>query len=275
MLDVVCAESPPRGSRVHADVSVRAGGSAVNAASAAVASGASASVIGRIGVDLSGDLIAAALADRGIGAQLARDTELPTGAAVALTVGPSSATVVAYRGANARLSPEDIPEVIDAQALFVSGFALFQSGSARAARAALERFTGDWAGVDVASPNLAAAAAEADFYETTRGASVLLATAEEARALTGAGPEDAVRVLALRFPVACIKLGEEGAIVAQGDRVERHAVEPVARQSPFGAGDAFGAALLVALAKGDPLMRALELACQAGARAASTSPILM
>ena len=247
----------------------------MNAASAALTSGASPSVVGRIGVDLSGDLIAAALADRGIGAQLARDKELPTGAAVALTVGPSSATVVAYRGANARLSPEDIPEVIDAQALLVSGFALFQSGSARAARAALERFTGNWSGVDLASPKLAAAAAEADFYDTTRGVSVILATVEEARALTGAGPEDAARVLALRFPVACIKLGEKGAIAAQGDRVERHAVEPAARQSGFGAGDAFGAALLVALAKGDPLTRALELACRAGARAASTSPIPM
>jgi sugar/nucleoside kinase (ribokinase family) len=268
MLDVVCAESPPPGSRVHSDVSVQAGGSAVNAAIAAMAAGASASVVGRIGADRHGDLVLAALADRGIEARLARDPELPTGTAVALG-DPASVGVVANRGANARLSPDDVPHAVDADVLFVSGFALFQSGSAPAARAALERFTGAWAGVDLATPKLAGAAA-ADFDELTTGANVILATAAEARALSGAGPEEAARALASRFAVACVKLGEEGAILVHGNRTVRYAAEPVARRSPFGAGDAFAGTLLVALANGDSPTRALELACEAGARAASS-----
>jgi ribokinase len=231
MLDVVCAESPPPGSRVHADVSVRAGGSAVNAAAAAVAAGAAARVIGRIGADRPGDLVAATLADRGIEAQLARDPELPTGVAVVLT--GDSVGIVANRGANARLSPEDIPEALDADVLFVSGFALFQAGSAPAARAALARFTGAWAGVDLASPKLAADAA-ACFAELTTGANVILATAGEARALCGAAPEEAARMFASTFAVACVKLGKEGAIVAYGDNAVRRAATPVARRSLFG-----------------------------------------
>ena len=134
MLDVVCSESPPPGSRVHAEVSVRAGGSAVNACAAAVAAGASATVIGRIGADRAGDLVLAEVGDRGIAPGLARDAELPTGIAVALAGERGTAGLVAQRGANARLSPADIPEAVDADALFVSGFALFQSGSAPAAR---------------------------------------------------------------------------------------------------------------------------------------------
>jgi ribokinase len=270
MVDVVCSQLPSPHARVHADVSIRAGGSAVNAAAAAGAAGASATVVGRIGSDHAAELVAAELDELGIGAHLARDPDLPTGIAVSLGADPASPSVVANRGANARLSPEDIPDPLEADALLVSGFALFQAGSAEAAGTALERFAGAWAGVDLSSPTLAAAAREVDFGDAGKRRTVVLATADEARAMTGEGPEDAARGLASRFAVACVKLGEQGALAAAGDQVERRAVDPVARRSPFGAGDAFGAVLLVALAEGAPLGRALHLACMAGARAAAS-----
>jgi ribokinase len=271
MVDVACSSKlPSPNERVHAEVSIRAGGSAVNAAAAAAAAGSSATVVGRIGSDAAGDLIAGELAERGIEAHLARDHDLPTGIALSLGPDPSSPSVIANRGANAQLSPDDIPETLEVDALFISGFALFQTGSSEAAWTALDRFAGAWAGVDVSSPKLAAAARDADFPDAGRRRTVLLATADEARAMTGEEPEDAARTLASRFSVACIKLGEKGALAAAGELVERRAVDPVARRSPFGAGDAFGAALLLALAAGDPLGRALDLACAAGARAAAS-----
>jgi ribokinase len=270
MVDVVCSQLPPPDTRVHAEVSIRAGGSAVNAAAASVSAGASASVIGRIGTGPAADLVAAEVEERGIEAHLARDPDLPTGIAVSLGADPSSPSVVANRGANARLSPEDIPDPLEADALLVSGFALFQAGSAAAARTALDRFVGTWAGVDLSSPTLAAAALDFDFGDAGKQRTVVVATADEARAITGEGPEEAARRLASRFAVACIKLGEQGALAAAGDRLERRAVDPVARRSPFGAGDAFCAVLLVALADGAPLGRALDLACTAGARAAAS-----
>ena len=49
-------------------------------------------------------------------AKLARDRDLPTGAAVAFP-GPS---VVATRGANARFSVRDVPKTIDADALWLT-----------------------------------------------------------------------------------------------------------------------------------------------------------
>ena len=240
----------------------------MNAAAAAAAVGASAGVVGRVGSDPAAELVAAELEAVGIQAHLARDRELPTGMAVSLGADPSSPSVVANRGANARLSPDDLPDLAEVDALFVSGFALFQTGSSEAAQMALDRFAGPWAGIDVSSPTLAAQARDVDFDAGGRR-TVLLATADEARALTGEEPEEAARMLASRFSVACIKLGEQGALAAAGDRVERRAVDPVARRSPFGAGDAFGAVLLVALAEGAPLGRALDVACAAGARAAA------
>ena len=129
---------------------MRAGGSAVNAATAAAAAGASAAVVGRIGSDRGGGLVAAQLEELGTEAHLARDRELPTGIAVALGADPSSPSVVANRGANARLVTPGRSRGDRSDALFVSGFALFRAGSSEAAWTALERFSGAWAGVDSA-----------------------------------------------------------------------------------------------------------------------------
>jgi sugar/nucleoside kinase (ribokinase family) len=264
MVDVVCAERPPPGERVHSEVTLRAGGSAVNAAVCAATLGAAACVVGRVGADPAGDLVAASLAAHGIDARLARDPELRTGATVVM-VEDESVSVVADRGANARLSPADVPDPLEADALLVSGFALFQPGSADAARRALERFAGDCAGVDLGSPRLAASA---DVDAGMTGVRVLFATAEEARAVTGSEPEEAARALGSRFPLVCVKLGEDGALVAEGDRTERRPARAVVRRTPFGAGDAFAASFLLAVAAGESAVEALEQACEAGARAA-------
>jgi sugar/nucleoside kinase (ribokinase family) len=264
LVDVISEqEAPCPGTRAHAPVAIRAGGSAANAAVWAAALGATATVVGRVGADPAGDLVERVLIDRGIDAQLARDRELPTGVAVAL-----GAAVVAEPGASARLAPEDVPDRLTGDSLLVSGFSLFQAGSAASARAALERFEGRWVAVDLASPRLAAAA---DLDELCSGANVVLTTADEARAVTGLEPEEAAIELSARFGLSCVKLGEEGALAAEDNHVTRARADAVARRSRFGAGDAFAAALLVSLADGQALDHALDAACAAGARAAGSA----
>lgn len=228
MVDVVAERLPEPGERAHGRVELRAGGSAVNAALVARELEADAQAVGRIGSDGAGDLVVATLEGRGVQAQLARDGELPTGTAIAF-----ADAVVADRGANARLSPDDLPSPLQGDALLVSGFALFQDGSRDAALAALETFDGAWTAVDLASPRLA----RLDF-----DARVVFATEAEARAVPG---------LDGRYELVCLK-DDYG----------------VARTSPFGAGDAFAAAFLVALAGGADPDEARERAREAAARAA-------
>ncbi|HKC22650.1 MAG TPA: PfkB family carbohydrate kinase [Gaiellaceae bacterium] len=231
MLDVVTDRLPAAGERAHGTVQLRAGGSAVNAALAARGLGAEAQVVGRVGRDPAGDLIEGTLEDNGVDARLARDSELRTGTAIAL-----HQAVVADRGANARLSAEDLPSPLHGDALLVSGFALFQEGSRDAALEALERFDGEWTAVDLASPRLA----RADF-----DARVVFATAAEAKA---------VPRLASRFEVVCLK--------------DDYGVE---RTSAFGAGDAFAAAFLVAVAEGEEIDDALKRARDVAAQVAGSS----
>jgi ribokinase len=113
LLDVVAAR-PDAHERVHGPVVVRAGGSAVNAARAAVASGAGAVVVGCVGDDAAGYAIRRELERDGIDARLAVDPALPTGAALLL-----DDAVVATHGANAGL---EITELPDARATLVSGY---------------------------------------------------------------------------------------------------------------------------------------------------------
>jgi ribokinase len=249
MVDVVADRLPAGGQRTHGSVRLHAGGSAVKAALVAHELGAEAQVVGRIGDDAAGDLVVSTLEALGIDARLARDQDLPTGTAVAL-----ADAVVADRGANARLSPEDLPSPLTGDALLVSGFALFQDGSREAGRAALERFEGEWTAVDLASPRLATP----DF-----DARVVFATEDEAKA---------VPRLEERFEIVCVKHARGARMHARrGHEVigADVASSRVVETTPFGGGDAFAAAFLVALADGAELADALERACAAGARAAS------
>lgn len=231
MVDVVSDQLPAAGERAHGNVLLRAGGSAVNAALVARELGADAQVVGRVGRDAAGDLVVSTLETRGVDVRLARDDELPTGTAVALRD-----AVVAYRGANAGLAVDDLPAPLRGEALLVSGFALFQDGSRDAARAALERFEGEWTAVDLASPRLA----RLDFE-----ARIVFATEAEAAAVPG---------LRGRYEIVAMK--------------SDYGVE---RTAPFGAGDAFAAAFLVAVAGGAGVDEARKRATTSAASAASGS----
>jgi sugar/nucleoside kinase (ribokinase family) len=249
--------APVAGGRVHGRIELRAGGSAANAALAAARLGARAAVIGRVGVDASGRLVADTLAAAGVEPLLARDPEARTGCVVVI----GGTSVVADPGASARLAPDDLPPTLEARAVLVSGYSLLQPGPEAAARAALERSRTDWLAVDAGSARLVAAFGVDRFLEATATAGVLLANAEEARTLTGLGADQAALTLARRYRVVCVKLGRAGAIAASGGDVVRAEVQPVDRADTLGAGDAFAGGFLLSLSRGVDLASALRAGC--------------
>ncbi|MGH3002047.1 MAG: PfkB family carbohydrate kinase [Gaiellaceae bacterium] len=133
MLDV---EAPPLvdGAAVHGAVRVRAGGTAVNAALAARAIGASAAVVGRIGADAAGRIVREELAAAGVEAWLVEDPALPTG-----TFLEAGEAVAADRGASGALAPGDLPERIEAGVVIVSVYA-----PEPVARAAVRQAEAEW-----------------------------------------------------------------------------------------------------------------------------------
>jgi sugar/nucleoside kinase (ribokinase family) len=243
MLDVTA-----RGRGHSARVRVTVGGSAANAARWAVVCGAQATAVGAVGDDAAGRLLRAELERAGVRAALAVDTAAPTGTFLVV-----DGEVRADRGANARLAPDDLPEELAGDVVLVSAYlppATVESALARAQ-----------------APFVALAAGRLD--QLPAGGNALLANEDEARRLTGLPAEQAVRRLAEGRRLACVTLGAEGAVAVLDGGLA--SARPPAREpeGAAGAGDAFAAALLVALARGLPLADALAEGCRRGHGAAA------
>jgi sugar/nucleoside kinase (ribokinase family) len=255
MLDGTLPEAVP-GRRVHGRIDLRAGGSAANAALAAARSGARAAVVARVGADPAGRLVGDTLAAAGVEPLLARDRDAPTGCVIVV-----GTAIVADRGASVRLAPDDLPSTIEADAVLVSGYSLLQQPAEIAARAALARAQTNWLAVDAASARLVEAFGVERFFDATAAVDVLLANAEEARALTGLDGEEAALALARRYRVACVKLGPDGAVAAHRGELARAPAPPLDATDTLGAGDAFAAGFLLALRAGPDLERAVAAGC--------------
>ncbi len=260
MLDVVVeAGALARGGDVHGRVRTHPGGGAANAAVWAAAWGAAVRLYGRVGDDTTGRVMRAALEERGVEACLAVDTAEATGTML-VVLEDGERSMVADRGANARLSPDDLPARIEARAVLVSGYVLFHPGSEPAARAAIERADAGFVAVDAASWPLVEGYGVDRFFEATADVTVLLANEREAHAL--GGPE----ALARRYPIACVKLGHEGAVLIRDGAETRIPTNAIESHDTSGAGDAFDGAFLAALAGGADPMAAATAGCAAGSR---------
>jgi sugar/nucleoside kinase (ribokinase family) len=234
-----------------ARISLTPGGSAVNAATWAAIAGADATVVGRVGDDLGGRALRMELEERGVGADLSVDFEAATG-----TFLVADGEIRADRGANARFSPDHLPDRLEADVVLVSGYL-----PGPTVAEALERAEGVWLAL---APGL--------LDPLPRGANAILVDEVEARRLTGSAPEEAARMLGERFRLACVTCGADGAVAMLDGQGETARPEPVDNASPVGAGDAFAAGLLVALARGAGLREALEAGCSLGRAVAAGVP---
>ena len=265
LLDVVAdAAALLEGGDVRGSVRVRPGGQGANVAAWAASEGLRVRLHASVGDDAAGRLVRDALEERGVEAALTVDPSAPTGTLLVL-VREGERSMVADRGAAARLAPADLPETIEAAAVLVSGYLLFDPGSEEAGRAALERARAPHVAVEASTWPLLEAYGADQFLETTSAATVLLTNEREAEVLTGAPGDEAAAKLAARYGIAVVKLGARGAALASADVVLRSPAKEVAAVDPTGAGDAFDAAFLATLVRRRSLGRALDHAITTGA----------
>ncbi|MGO9189228.1 MAG: carbohydrate kinase family protein [Streptosporangiaceae bacterium] len=243
------------------------GGSAAITAVAAARLGLRVALVAAVGADRPGAFMLDQLAAEGVDVSaVAVRVGLPTGMTVALSCGGDRAILTAL-GAVASLTAADVPAALLTRARHVhaSSYFLLEGSlgpgladllsAARAAGATTSLDTnwdpsGRWG-----DERLSAAIAQAD---------VLLPNEAEALRLSGTASLDAAtRTLTAAGPRLVVKLGERGALCADGP--VRVSLPPVTPVDATGAGDCFNAGLIAGLLEGLALPEAAALGCAAGA----------
>src|SRR5215217_2491542 len=253
----------------NAELSTHNGGKGANQAAAAALLGASVTFLGRVGDDEFGGPLVRALTDKGVDTGLVeRAIGKSTGAAF-ITVTPDGENAITVApGANRSLTPRDVEaaaEAIGEARVFVAQMEVPVQTVLRAVEVAAEE--GTRALVNLAPPfevprdllekldPLVVNEHEAAFLlgREVEGVKGALAAAPE---LLSSGPRSAV-----------ITIGEDGAVLADGESVENLPAPEVEVVDTTGAGDAFVGALATQLARGASLQEAVAYAVRAGAAA--------
>ena len=280
MTDTVARAALPlvKGSDTPATVTVHCGGSGANIAAWLAVDGAEVAFVGRCGADTAGRAGTMELNAYGVDARLAVDPELPTGMCVVMVTHKGDHTVLSDPGANAALSPGDLPNDLFTAGchLHLSGYTLLNEGSRQAAVAAI--YWALQAEMSVSVDGGSAAPLERmgaePFLGLTGGASFLGATLlivnqAQAAMLTGRDdPGHALRVLTAWYPQVVVALGPDGAVFGSGREPVRVPAQPPGKYVEGSGGrDAFCAGFLAPWVDKKPPAEALASGCRLAARA--------
>jgi sugar/nucleoside kinase (ribokinase family) len=259
-----------RGSDTPASVTMHGGGSGANIAAWLAVDGCEVAFVGRRGADIAGRNRDMELMGYGVDARLVMDPERPTGTCVVMITHKGDHTMLSDPGANAALSPDDLPQDLFTPGthLHVSGYTLLNPGSRQAVLAALNHAAraGMSISVDGASSAPLERVGAEPFLQLTNGVTLLFVNPEQGRVLTGRDdPSQAARVLNAWYPQVVMKLGADGAMMYIGGRPDpfRVPAAPVERiVDRTGAGDAFIAGFLPAMLDKKPPGEALASGCR-------------
>jgi ribokinase len=253
----------------NAELSTHNGGKGANQAAAAALLGTSVTMLGRVGDDEFGEPLVQALREKGIDTSLVeRASGKSTGAAF-ITVTPDGENAITVApGANRSLTPGDVEaaaEAIGDARVFVAQMEVPVQTVLRAVEVAAEE--GTRALVNLAPtfevPRDLLEKLDPLVVNEHEAAFLLGREVEGVKGALSAAPE----LLSSGPRSAVITIGEEGAVLADGESVEHLPAPEVEVVDTTGAGDAFVGALATQIARGASLREAVAYAVRAGAAA--------
>ncbi|MFI9381570.1 carbohydrate kinase family protein [Kutzneria sp. NPDC052558] len=274
-LDVVARHHTPivSGGDSRADIALAVGGAGANTAAWLASLGVDTVLVGRVGDDMAGRQVRAELEAVGVRCAMAIDPTAPTCCVVVLVDDEGQRSMLADRGANARLAGSDLTVNLleTASHLHLSGYVLLDPRSREAGleMLAAARGAGLTTSVDPQAALHITKQGPTTFLTAVSGVDLLLPNTDELEALTGSRDPSSAAELLDHVGAVAVTTGAEGA--SWIDRVGRWdvpAVEATCVDST-GAGDAFDAGLLSAWLKGQPPLDVLRAGVAAGSEAVS------
>ncbi len=243
--------------KLGTDYAVTPGGSAANATVGAARLGLRTTFLGKIGGDITAeDYRTNFVATGGDGSRFKRAT-LPNGRCLSLVTPDGQRTMRTHLGAAMTLHPDEITveDFIGVRHAHIEGYLMFNPALAEKV-AVTARAAGCTISIDLASFEVVNVARDWILGQLQQGVHIVFANEDEVRTLfqKDASYDAYARKLAGYGGIAAVKIGKDGAWVAQGK--ELHRIEPVAAArvvDTTGAGDAWAAGFLYGYLRGLPL----------------------
>jgi len=222
--------------------------------------------VGKAGMDLFGKLYARDLNKKKVASKIFFDKDAPTGLVIALVDNKKERSLLVFRGANNKLSIDEIRKATDvirrSKYIYFSGYSLVYPPQQNAILQAVELARKFKAKIvfDPGSYNLIKSNQKL-FAKLLDSCDIFSPNIDEAVAITHTtNIEDIIRKLRDKVPLTALKCGHNGCILISGKETVKVSGLNVKCLDPTGAGDAFTAALIYGLARGLPLESTSQLA---------------
>jgi sugar/nucleoside kinase (ribokinase family) len=246
--------------------SIVPGGSACNTMLGLGKLGARAKFIGKRGKDAWGALFEAGVREHRVEPVLFTSST-PTGHVLSIITPDAQRSMLTYLGASAETHPSEITTDLfrDTALVHLEGYLLFNRDLLMSALAAATS-AGARVSLDLASYTVVEASISYLPGIIREYVDILIANEDEARAYTGHEDEEmAIAVLAQHSPVAVIKLGSKGSLIAcDGEVVRIAAITDECAVDTTGAGDLWASGFLYGLLRGFPVEKCGELGSVCG-----------
>ena len=226
---------------------VAAGGSASNTIDGLAQLGVECGYIGKIGHDPYGELFREEMISRHIHPHLFYGKN-QTGTAITLLTPDAERTFATYLGAAIELSADDLGEnhFSGYNYLHIEGY-LVQNERLITKALSLARKNGLKISMDMASFNVVETHKDFLADAIKKNVDIVFANEEEARALTGKKPEEALREISNWCDITIVKIGKDGSWIKKGtDIVKVNGIQAIPKDTT-GAGDLYAAGFLYGL----------------------------
>ena len=237
----------------HFGNQMASGGSAANTMSGLAQLGIEAGFLSKIGNDEIGHFFEKQMTESHV-KPLMLTSETPSGRVQALVTPDGERTFATCLGAAAEMRADDIkPELFDGWDIFyVEGYLVANPDMLKKA-VSTAKAKGLKIAIDLASYNVVEESHDFLLDLVENYVDIVFANKQEAFALTGMEPEEALHDIASKVEIAVVKVGAKGAFVQRGK--EEVAVPPLKADvvDTTGAGDMWAAGFLAGLVKDEPL----------------------
>lgn len=226
---------------------IASGGSAANTIHGLARLGIETGFIGKIGKDEMGRYFKEDMENSNINTYLLESTD-DSGVAVALVSPDGERTFAVHLGAAVELAASDMkPEFFKGyDLLHIEGY-LLQNYSLIETACDMAKKNGLKVSLDLASFNVVEAHRDFLTYISKEFADIIFANEDEAKAMTGHQPEDAVHHISQWCDVAVVKIGKDGSLVKTGGELYRIGAVQANVIDTTGAGDLYASGFLFGL----------------------------